>query len=324
MIVFLRALMRRIWERAKGGPFPDPPLLFGGGGDGRGASSSGGARASRSLPENIIVDDRERSLGLLAELRASFPNLRVERLRVGDVSLDGRVLIERKTAPDFAASIMNGRLDGQLAALAALGEFDVQAVVIVEGEFEDIGAGGVSPEALREAMLAIELDHGIPLLRSRSPLETALWVRALAPRAAALAAAAASRAGAQTAARAKGAPPAAGRGPGGRANSGAAPDGPPGSLRPRADGSRSPAASAPWRRARARREDAGAALGRDMLAAIPGVGRDRAAALLARFGDLRGVFEAPVADLMKTPGVGPKLAQRIHAVLRGQSTGTRE
>jgi ERCC4-type nuclease len=47
----------------------------------------------------IVVDDRERPSGMVAELeKAGKAVVRVEHLLVGDYCVDGAVLIERKTA----------------------------------------------------------------------------------------------------------------------------------------------------------------------------------------------------------------------------------
>ena len=52
-----------------------------------------------------------------------------------------------------------------------------------------------------------------------------------------------------------------------------------------------------------------------VLEEVPGLGPKRRRALLRHFGGLRGVESAPVEDLRKLPGIGPELAQRIHAAL---------
>jgi hypothetical protein len=44
--------------------------------------------------------------------------VRIEHLGVGDYSIDGAVLIERKTATDFAQSLMDGRLFSQAKQMA--------------------------------------------------------------------------------------------------------------------------------------------------------------------------------------------------------------
>ena len=53
----------------------------------------------------IVVDDRERPSGVVAELeKLDGLVLKIEHLTVGDYCIDGAVLIERKTAAHFAQS----------------------------------------------------------------------------------------------------------------------------------------------------------------------------------------------------------------------------
>jgi ERCC4-type nuclease len=51
----------------------------------------------------IVVDDRERPSGVVAELEnLGGVVVKIEHLALGDYCIDGAVLIERKTAVDFA------------------------------------------------------------------------------------------------------------------------------------------------------------------------------------------------------------------------------
>lgn len=55
---------------------------------------------------------------------------------------------------------------------------------------------------------------------------------------------------------------------------------------------------------------------RYVVEGLPGVGPTGAKALVARFGSAQAVFNASVAELCTTPGIGKKTAERIHLVLR--------
>jgi len=57
------------------------------------------------------MDDREQRSGVAEALR-SIPKLELQctRLKLGDYLVQNEVLFERKTASDFAASILSGRL----------------------------------------------------------------------------------------------------------------------------------------------------------------------------------------------------------------------
>ena len=48
---------------------------------------------------------------------------------------------------------------------------------------------------------------------------------------------------------------------------------------------------------------------------VPGVGPAKKRALLRRFGSLKGMQDAPPAELASVPGVGPALAERIRVAI---------
>ena len=64
----------------------------------------------RKIRHTLAADDREPEsvVSALRSLRRVQVSLR--RLKLGDYVVDGRLLIERKTLPDFALSIVQGRL----------------------------------------------------------------------------------------------------------------------------------------------------------------------------------------------------------------------
>jgi len=83
-------------------------------------------------PVRLLVDHREPQ-SILTALRR-VPNLEVVRteLAVGDYVVEGRIVIERKAAEDFDASIGDGaaRLMGQAEAMAATG---LHRILLIEG-----------------------------------------------------------------------------------------------------------------------------------------------------------------------------------------------
>ena len=120
---------------------------------------------------NIAIDDRERSDDVSATL-AKMANVTVQtrRLPLGDYEVDGRLLVERKTLPDFAVSVIDGRLFRQMTRLAMS---PIKGVLILEGRSRDLHKTGIRREALQGALLTTSLILGIPVLRSLDPGETA-------------------------------------------------------------------------------------------------------------------------------------------------------
>jgi ERCC4-type nuclease len=73
----------------------------------------------------ILVDDRERPSGVVEELeKLSGVLVRIDHLAVGDYNVDGSVLVERKSAKDFAQSLIDGRLFSQARQMARLSATD--------------------------------------------------------------------------------------------------------------------------------------------------------------------------------------------------------
>jgi DNA excision repair protein ERCC-4 len=216
-----------------------------------------------SRPVHIVVDDREQAGDVPAALAArGDAAVEVARLKVGDYHIERRVLVERKGATDFAASLIDGRLFRQVAALAA--EPD-RAVLLLEGGETDWQATGVRREALQGALITIGVFYGLALLWSAGPEESARLLVYL---------------GRQTQQFIHGGLPRPGYRPKGR---------------------------------RARQLF--------LLQGLPGVGPERAARLLERFGSIRAIMTAPTAEVALVPGIGGKTAAKMRWILDGPAMG---
>jgi DNA excision repair protein ERCC-4 len=124
---------------------------------------------------DIIVDDRESQGGVLDHLRL-MPEMTVtvSRLRLGDYLVDQRVLFERKTLADFAASLTDGRLFEQACRLASSPH---RAVYLLEGAAADVAAVGVRREAMQGALITLQIVLDIPVLRAMNAEESARLIR---------------------------------------------------------------------------------------------------------------------------------------------------
>lgn len=115
-------------------------------------------------PVHVTADDREQPSGIPV-LLANQPEveLRVERLPAGDYLVDDAVLIERKTAADFAQSLVDGRLFAQASKLAAS---RYRPAFIVVGRSDEWAALKVPRHALQGALITLMLVFDIPLFRA--------------------------------------------------------------------------------------------------------------------------------------------------------------
>lgn len=117
----------------------------------------------------VTVDDREVAGGLVDQIAVRWSPTFVGRLVLSDVEIGRRVLVERKTVPDFVASFGDGRLFQQAAAIA---RGCSRPLLVVEGE-EAYEALGLSAGALRGVLLTLLVGFRLPVLRTASTAETA-------------------------------------------------------------------------------------------------------------------------------------------------------
>lgn len=103
----------------------------------------------------VTVDDRERHSGVPKALAATGAfEVHTARLAAGDYLVDNRFLFERKALPDFAASLISGRLFDQALRLTKQSKF--HSVLVLEGGFSELRSSGLR----REAVLARTLAQG--------------------------------------------------------------------------------------------------------------------------------------------------------------------
>jgi len=122
----------------------------------------------------IYADYGEEHSGLIEILRDYGVKVELKRLPVGDFLLSSRVGVERKTTNDFAQSIKGKRLFKQIIELK---ENFSRPLMIIEGQ-DLYSIRGMHPNAIRGALALITVVHGIPVLITRNPRDTAtfLWI----------------------------------------------------------------------------------------------------------------------------------------------------
>lgn len=135
------------------------------------------AAVSLGKGPRIVLDHRETAGGVARHLHELGASLEPRQLEVGDFVLSDRVAVERKTCADFVDSLVDGRLFGQLKELKAY----PRPFLVLEGE-SLYGHRNVSWEAILGAVAAVTVDHGVPVLQTRDPLDTARFLVAVAKR----------------------------------------------------------------------------------------------------------------------------------------------
>jgi ERCC4-type nuclease len=205
-------------------------------------------------PLRIIVDDREKADGGVAAALTARDDVAVEvaRLDVGDYRVERRVVVERKTVADFAASLIDGRLFRQIVALALSRE---RAVLVIEGRHQDWGDTGVRREAMQGALITIGVFFGVTVLHAEAPEETARLLVYLGRQA----------------------------------------------QRTTSSGLPRPGYRPKGKRARQL----------FLLQGLPGIGPERAARLLERFGSVQAVITASADELAAVDGIGERTAAKM-------------
>jgi DNA excision repair protein ERCC-4 len=120
---------------------------------------------------HVVADDREAGSGVPAALAARDDvTFTVDRLSLGDYLVDDWLRAERKTLPDLAVSIADGRLFRQASRLVSASQ---RAVVLLEGTVRDLADSDMRREAIQGALLTLTLKLDVSLLRAKTPDETA-------------------------------------------------------------------------------------------------------------------------------------------------------
>ena len=127
----------------------------------------------------VYVDYREKGSGVPEALSRLGAVVVYDRLGVGDYVVSDRVAVERKTVPDLAESLFDGRLRSQAARLASSYE---EPYIVVEGPVETLERVTGRASSVLAALASLTIDHGVRVLWSLGPADTARLVRLLACR----------------------------------------------------------------------------------------------------------------------------------------------
>ena len=126
---------------------------------------------------SIFVDPREREMAKLLE--AKGVEVTLKSLEVGDYVVSERVAIERKTAQDFVASIIDPQRN-VFRQIADLSRTYAKPILILEGR--DLYTSQINPSSIQGALASIAVDFGIPIIPTEDQNETAQVIALLAAR----------------------------------------------------------------------------------------------------------------------------------------------
>ena len=126
----------------------------------------------------IIVDPRERFSNVPRLLKKAGIGISLMNIPVGDYKISNECVIERKTAEDFAKSIIDGRLFEQASNKLVLYK---KPVILLEGMLRDVTVN-ISLPALQGAMASLILDFRIPIIQVKDENESAEIILAITKR----------------------------------------------------------------------------------------------------------------------------------------------
>lgn len=126
--------------------------------------------AQRCRRPRIYVDVREKGSGVPEALTSLGAAVIYEQLSVGDYVVSDRIVVERKTVPDLAESLFDGRLFDQARRMS---EYYEKPLIIIEGRVEDLERATGRATQVLQALAALTVDYGVGVLWSRNPGDTA-------------------------------------------------------------------------------------------------------------------------------------------------------
>lgn len=126
----------------------------------------------------ILVDDRETSSKVVESLHAMGASITIQRLPVGDYAIGDRIIVERKTTRDFADTLINRDLLGQVKSLSTS---CIRPVMIIEGT-DLYNERNIHPNAIRGTLSAISIDLGVLLFMTKDEQDTAAQLFVIAKR----------------------------------------------------------------------------------------------------------------------------------------------
>lgn len=130
-------------------------------------------------PPTVFVDDREKTTKIIRHLADENFTVELKRLAAGDYMLSERVGVEYKTMSDFVDSILDGRLLAQLRGLRLNYQ---RPILIIEGDGDIFSQRAIHPNCIRGMISTITVSYGIPIIWTKTQVETAAQLAIIAKR----------------------------------------------------------------------------------------------------------------------------------------------
>lgn len=134
---------------------------------------------SAKEPSVILYMDNREADTAVAKILSKRCDLRPKQLTVADYQLSQRVGVERKTVADFLQSLTDGRLFQQLGDMKKTFS---RPILLIEGTDDMFELRDIHPNAIRGALASIATDLKIPILWTKTQLETAELLYTIAKR----------------------------------------------------------------------------------------------------------------------------------------------
>lgn len=125
----------------------------------------------------IVADTREFKSGVPERLSKLGLHVKSSMLSIGDYSLARDMLIERKTAEDFIASVYDGRLFEQASRISSISS---NPLLIIENQLKDALEATSNKAAVYGALATLAFSYGFKVFQTNDSDETAQLIAVIA------------------------------------------------------------------------------------------------------------------------------------------------
>lgn len=124
-----------------------------------------------------MADAREDRSGIPEKLGKLGLHVKSRMLSIGDYAVAGDVLIERKTAEDFIASVYDGRLFEQASRISSICG---NPLLIIENQLKDALEAASNKTAIYGALATLAFSYGFKVFQTSDSDETAQLIAVIA------------------------------------------------------------------------------------------------------------------------------------------------